>query len=826
MRFSLLFSRSIFLFFFGCLPFIGNTRNLPESKVDPIVVAEQLIEDGSINIAYLILVEHLKTKNLSKEVKYKVYKDLAKIHLYEQDLVNYEKLNRKAYELKKNEGEIYKGMYYAEKAYFWHFLMWSDSAAYYSNRSMEIIQRNRKDIAQINIAFVYQMYGIGYLYRKVDPLIKVKVNHDLPVSRILMNQYFDSAKIYEQKFPFQFSSDRVMLYRGVGNRYLDLVSEYTYNYKDFQKTMNQQQWFSYRKAMESYDYTKKHVLNSLNWNDIIFTNSMKGLNYMCIGERKKARILFNTVLNNYLKVYKSFENSPNLQALLILYSYKIINDESLPYDDKQTKKDINILKKLRNIWWAYFIQSDGYNYDTYSSSPNFYIYKLYLRRYFNTSKKIDLQCASNYLFSEILNFHFIDKYNLKYNNRENNAYSEFNKLGDRKLKTTILQLVEFHHKKIIKAPKVSISLIQKRLKEGECFMFSCSRKTFDDSYKMIITKDNVSIVKSKNDINYRWIDYDTIDFKSFKQLSYNQYVVKFKDVLKLNKSIKKVYVMYYDYSNYSMMIKDTLGKNYDQLNYLGKKIQFVTVYDPYDFFTKKKKNNKCQLQFVKLNNKQFSNLPFIDQLSCSNFGKLPVKQSTFKGKLSDFLLSKGILHLYGHGSLISNNDSGTKNIELPYQSNSTDSSISKINSDQIVNSSLVVLNNCYSGYNTNISTREFDRGIYLNLLNKGALNVIVSPIKTDDESSSKIFRFFYKNIAKGETTNDALYHAQLTYLSMNKGSLAHPKFWAPYRLISNYRFPIYENKEPKTKDSSYFLIFLLVVIILISIRLYVQMKRF
>ena len=161
-----------------------------------------------------------------------------------------------------------------------------------------------------------------------------------------------------------------------------------------------------------------------------------------------------------------------------------------------------------------------------------------------------------------------------------------------------------------------------------------------------------------------------------------------------------------------------------------------------------------------------------------------------------------------------------------YNLESKESKVTKWNTKQIVNSSLVVLNNCFSGFNRNISSREYDRGIYLNLLNNGALNVIVSPIKTDDESSSKIFRFFYKNIAKGETTNDALYHAQLTYLSMNKGSLAHPKFWAPYRLISNYRFPIYENKEPKTKDSSYFLIFLLVVIILISIRLYVQMKRF
>ena len=101
-------------------------------------------------------------------------------------------------------------------------------------------------------------------------------------SRILMNQWFDSAKVYENKYPFPFSSDKVMLYRGVGTRYLDLVSGYNYRNKDFQKLMNQQQWFAYSKAMESYNFTDKYIINPLNWNDVIYTKSLIGLNYMCI----------------------------------------------------------------------------------------------------------------------------------------------------------------------------------------------------------------------------------------------------------------------------------------------------------------------------------------------------------------------------------------------------------------------------------------------------------------------------------------------------------------------------------------------------------------
>ena len=825
MYLKLFFSKSSFFFFFISLPFLVKSSEVLNPREAKLIQAEELIENGSINIAYLILDAYLKSPNLSKEKKYRAYKDLAKIHLYEQDLVNFEKFNRKAYEIKKNQGEIYKGIYYAEKAFFWHFLTWADSAAFYSNRSMEIIQKNRKDFSKINVAFVYQMYAVGFLYRKIDPNSKVNVHHNLPISRILMNQWFDSAKVYEYKFPFSFSSDKVMLYRGVGTRYLDLVSGYNYRYKEFQKLMSNQQWFAYRKTLEAYNYTNKYIINPLNWNDVIYTNSLKGLNYMCIGEKLKAKKLFNTILRNHLKVYKSFEKSPNSQALLNLYSYKITNDEALPYNKIQTKNDIFILNNLRNSWWASFIQSKEYNYDTYSSSPDHYLFKLYLRRYFIKKKKNDLQLATSHLLSQILNFNFINKYNRTNSNRQKNAFLEFSKLNNETIKLKIHHLLKQNPSSLIEAPKVSISLIQNHLNDNECFLIPCFRKTFEDSYKIIITKNNISIVKANNDLNYTSIDYDTLSFDNYKKYAFQQYNDKIKPVLKINKSIKKVFVMYYDYSSYSIMIRDTMGKNYDQLNYLGKKIQFVTLYNPYEYFSRNKIITKNNLHFVKLNNKHLSNLPFIDHLSNKMFNPLGSKKSTFKGNLSELFVSRSILHLFGHGSLISNNDSGSKNIELPYQSNLVDSSISKINNDQIVKSSLIVLNNCFSGYNTNVSLREYDRGIYLNLLNNGALNIIVSPTKTDDQSSSKIFNYFYLNIAKGEPTDDALFHAQLSYLKVNNGIMAHPKFWSPYRLITNYPYSVLTVENKQVDNMFYFFLFCFILSAIV-IHLYVQMKHF
>ena len=84
------FRRPLIILLFLSIPFLGKTRSLIKSNNNQLKLAEELIENGSINIAYLILDDYLKTPNLSKDKKYRIYKDIAKIYLYEQDLVNYE----------------------------------------------------------------------------------------------------------------------------------------------------------------------------------------------------------------------------------------------------------------------------------------------------------------------------------------------------------------------------------------------------------------------------------------------------------------------------------------------------------------------------------------------------------------------------------------------------------------------------------------------------------------------------------------------------------------------------------------------------------------
>ncbi len=826
MRFSLLFSRSIFLFFFGCLPFIGNTRNLPESKINPIVVAEQLIEDGSINIAYLILVEHLKTKNLSKEVKYKVYKDLAKIHLYEQDLVNYEKLNRKAYELKKNEGEIYKGMYYAEKAFFWHFLTWADSATYYSNLSMDIIQKNRHDFHKISVGFVYQVYAVTFLYRKISPSLHLKDQYNTPIHRILMHQWFDSAIVYQKKFPFQFSSDKVMLYRGIGNRYVDAVSYYHFGNKSCQKTMTPLQWYSFKKAKEYYKIADKYTKVS-NWNDRLLTDYMKGINYMSIGEKEKAKIVFNSILNCYFSVYKNIENSPNARLLINVISLKVTNDINLPYNEKNINHDIYLLKKLRNNWWEYSKQSAQFNYDTYNLSPNTHLYNLYKKKYLVSKNKRYLSLATSYYLTHLTNFRFFKDFKQSDSYRINNAFLELKQINNSYLKQKINKYIHLKSNIVSTAPFASITDIQKKLKVNEgiflpVFTFiNGSKKT----YKVFITKNRIREFESRIEVNYILKDYDTISFDDFKKTAYRDYTETIKNVVETFPTIHRIFTLPNDFCNYETMIVDTSGSNYDELHYLSEKVQFISVYNLCDYFFRNQEKQPNSIDFVRLKNSNLNNLPFTNQLAKKSFPPLKSSFNDFDGKFANLLSKNGILHLYGHSQFNKNEATDYLNLTLPFQTKSKNKEIEDFSDQLDVSRSLIVLNNCFSGYSINSNMNEYNHNFYLKLLYNGALNVIVSPTKTDDESSSKIFHSFYQNIAKGQTTEDALYHAQIYYLKTNKGSSAHPKFWSPYKLISNYAYPIY---TPAKSNSGYYLLFGLLFSLILAIlaHLHVQMKHF
>ncbi len=135
-----------------------------------------------------------------------------------------------------------------------------------------------------------------------------------------------------------------------------------------------------------------------------------------------------------------------------------------------------IVCNSNNSWWANFIQSKGYNYDTYSFSPNYYIYKLFLRRYFIKKDKSDLKFASSHLFTQILNFHFINKYNRTNKHRLNNAFLEYSRLDNKNLKLKIGHALKLNSTELPEAPKVSISL------KSHPFVIFVTRVVFTKEY--------------------------------------------------------------------------------------------------------------------------------------------------------------------------------------------------------------------------------------------------------------------------------------------------------------------------------------------------------
>ena len=58
---------------------------------------------------------------------------------------------------------------------------------------------------------------------------------------------------------------------------------------------------------------------------------------------------------------------------------------------------------------------------------------------------------------------------------------------------------------------------------------------------------------------------------------------------------------------------------------------------------------------------------------------------------------------------------------------------------------------------------------------------------------------FYKNLSRGLSVNESFYQAQKKYLESANGSLAHPLYWASFRVISNNPNPLFEHPNPLFK---------------------------
>lgn len=183
-----------------------------------------------------------------------------------------------------------------------------------------------------------------------------------------------------------------------------------------------------------------------------------------------------------------------------------------------------------------------------------------------------------------------------------------------------------------------------------------------------------------------------------------------------------------------------------------------------------------------------------------NILKLPNPSKTtinkYTGELAALLLEKGILHIYGHGEIKVDERTNSKGFQFSYIENNNLKSVNRLSVDFKAKRDLVVLNNCFSGYNE-LNYNEFNKTIPLKILSNGASSVISSPTVIDDFYSALFFKLFYLKIQSGTYFEDAFYQTR-KYIFKQYPDLKLPRNWNSLQLFQSYKL----KKQQSEKSSS------------------------
>jgi len=239
--------------------------------------ADQLIEKGATNTAYFILKEELKNKKYSSLDKYKITKLISRCFLKEMDFPHYDEYNTKAFQFVKDKEEIYKAQYYAERVAYFNYLTWADSVKFYGFKMKEILDHNKKDWHKIDIPFCYKMFGGTYMYFDFDDKNLKKYKKGKFGISYHWNQlftYYDSSILLLNKYPSRYISDLASTYRGIGNRYLDMISGYRYYTSKNKFKISKLGWYSFYKSVNYYHLANK-LLDKSNYTQRVTNYSLR-----------------------------------------------------------------------------------------------------------------------------------------------------------------------------------------------------------------------------------------------------------------------------------------------------------------------------------------------------------------------------------------------------------------------------------------------------------------------------------------------------------------------------------------------------------------------
>jgi CHAT domain-containing protein/tetratricopeptide (TPR) repeat protein len=142
-----------------------------------------------------------------------------------------------------------------------------------------------------------------------------------------------------------------------------------------------------------------------------------------------------------------------------------------------------------------------------------------------------------------------------------------------------------------------------------------------------------------------------------------------------------------------------------------------------------------------------------------------------------------ILHLAAHAII---NEDDPLHSTLVFSSDKAGMEDGMLNVSEIynldLNASMVVLSACNTGTGT-LKRGEGIMSLARAFFYAGVPSVVMTLWPVGDESCSRLMTYFYKNLAAGESKDEALRNAKLTFIRESDPILQHPFYWAGYIVV-------------------------------------------
>jgi hypothetical protein len=738
-----------------------------------------LINRGSLNAA-LLKCEKLLGSNLSKDQRYEILTTQSKIYFWTENFYEFNRIVKSAYEIKKKKSAIYKAYYYSQKAAFFHYHILADSAVYYSDKSIELLSENWQFRTKVPFHFIYQIYGTVFLYRNLNGKSYSNSEFDRNTRLPLILNYQDSALNNIDQVP-HFKQEEAIIHRSKGNRIMDHVgysvrnSKSDFNNYAFQISKANQAINEYRMALKVLDKNEHTLSNEI--------KSLIALAFYCTNREHEGDAILWPIIKKLKKDKIKDINSENIQLLNVLqtFSHSIISKNKF---DSRIYSVIRIYKSLRDDWYWYLISKNKNYLDSYGESPTSMLSIIYI--------------WLNNLEIENLNLN----YNLRYSALDNYIY--YSKTLDFLVNKNGLSLSKKEEIKASILTLLNLYKIQKKLSEKDAVMVQIFAAMKKEKY-LLITKKALYVDTFKRQPLTHYTSLQIEGLTEFKRKGFQNFSSSpFSHIFKKSK-ISKLYVAIDINENFDVMIMDTLGDSFEELNYFKSKINVIKVYNPIDFFSIYPSTDLLIKEniapfYTDINSKD--RLPF-SQSIFTNFNRKRIKPLRFIN-----LNDNGIAHIIGHGNLKLEKDRQSYTNYL--QSNQLKKDLI---GNQRIKTDLFILNLCFGAYKRSMFYP--DRDLQNQLISKGAKAVIASPYQTIDQSSAYIFEKFYHYLFKGETVEDALQLAKLDYLKTHTGIEAHPQYWSTYELTSNVKdLRIAPEPIPDKSWQAHLVLFVLIAIVL------------